>query len=72
MCSHILYFQIFSHYYMQKGNSQRYKVFILLILITIIFQSLTEDVLRQTERERELQKRYSDLQFRMSLLQVTK
>lgn len=35
-------------------------------------ESLTEDVLRQTERERELQKRYSDLQFRMSLLQVTK
>ncbi|XP_060551869.1 cell division cycle 5-like protein [Ruditapes philippinarum] len=35
-------------------------------------ESLTEDVVRQTERERELQKRYSDLQFRMSLLQVTK
>lgn len=35
-------------------------------------ESLTEDVVRQTERERELQKRYSDLQFRMSLLQATK
>lgn len=35
-------------------------------------ESLTEDVVRQTERERELQKRFSDLQFRMSLLQATK
>ncbi|WAR09348.1 CDC5L-like protein [Mya arenaria] len=35
-------------------------------------ESLTEDVVRQTERERELQKRYSDLQFRMSLLNATK
>lgn len=35
-------------------------------------ESLTEDVSRQTEREKELQKRYSDLQFRMSLLNVTK
>lgn len=34
-------------------------------------ESLTEDVSRQTERERELQKRYSDLQFRMSLVQVS-
>lgn len=33
----------------------------------ILFQSLTEDVARQTEREKQLQKRYAELQTELEI-----
>lgn len=33
-----------------------------------IFQSLTEDVQRQTEREKELQKRFAELNYRKDIV----
>ena len=37
-----------------------------------LFQSLTEDVERQQEREKELQRKYSELQYKQDIIQYNK
>ena len=61
---------IFCEHSHSTSNADKRRYYCRSVIISPSFQSLTEDVDRQTEREKELQARYDKLNFELQNLQV--